>query len=89
MVPVTGPANVTAVVAAPLHTAWLVTAFTVGVGFTVMVNVPAVPGHPLAEGVTVTVEVTGEVPALLALNEAMFPLPAAARPMVASLFVQS
>lgn len=77
-----------AVVAAPLHTVWLPTAFTVGVGFTVMVNVLGVPGHPLAVGVTVMVAVTGVVPVLVAVNTPMFPLPEAAKPMEGVLFVQ-
>ena len=42
-VPATGPVNVTAVVAAPLHTVWLATVFTDGVGFTVMVKLIGVP----------------------------------------------
>jgi hypothetical protein len=44
-VPATAPVNVTAAVDAPLHSVWLATAFTVGVGFTVIVNVIAVPVH--------------------------------------------
>ena len=42
-VPVTAPLNVTAVVADPLHTVWLATAFVVGVGFTIIVNVVDAP----------------------------------------------
>jgi hypothetical protein len=42
-VPATGPAMVTAVVAAPAHTVWLAIVFTAGVGFTVIVNVIGVP----------------------------------------------
>ena len=42
-VPATGPVMVTAAVAVPLHTVWLAIVFTDGVGFTVMVNVMAVP----------------------------------------------
>ena len=37
IVPVTAPVNVIAVVAEPLHTDWLLTAFTVGVGLIVEV----------------------------------------------------
>ncbi len=40
-------------------------------------------------GVTVTVAVTGAVPAFTPLNAAIFPFPDAARPIVASLFVQA
>ncbi len=39
----TGPANATAVVAAPLHTVWLLMLLADGVGFTVMSNVTGVP----------------------------------------------
>lgn len=42
-VPAEAPVKLTAVVEAPLQTTWLVTAFTVGTGFTVMVNVVGVP----------------------------------------------
>lgn len=87
VVPVTVPAKFTAVVLAPLHTVWLPTAFTVGVGFTVMVNVLGVPGHPLALGVTVMVAVTGVLPVLVAVKAPMFPLPDAANPMEGVLFV--
>jgi hypothetical protein len=48
---------------------------TVAVGLTVMVNVVGVPLHPFADGVTVTVEVTGNTPLLLAINVPIFPLP--------------
>jgi hypothetical protein len=87
-VPVTGPPKFTAVVGAPLHTVWLGTAFTVGVGFTVMVNDVGVPGHPLAMGVTVMVAVMGADVALVALKEAIFPIPEAPKPMAGLLLVQ-
>ena len=40
------------------------------------------------EGVTVIVAVTGAVPLLAAANEAMLPVPVAARPIEVLLFVQ-
>jgi hypothetical protein len=43
VVPATAPVKVMAVVVAPLHNVWLATAFTVGVGLTVIVNVIGVP----------------------------------------------
>ena len=43
VVPATAPVKLTAVVAAPAHSVWLATAFTVGVGLTVIVNVIGVP----------------------------------------------
>ena len=54
-----------------------------------MVNVFGVPTQPFAVGVIVIVDVTGAVPALVAVNVAMSPLPLAARPMLASEFVQA
>ena len=42
----------------------------------------------MVTGVTVIVAVTGAVPVLIALNEAILPLPLAARPMDGVLFVQ-
>lgn len=42
-VPATAPVKFIAVVVDPLHNDWLGTAFTVGVGFTVMVKVVGVP----------------------------------------------
>ena len=59
-----------------------------GVGFTVMVKLCAAPVQPLAVGVTVMVAVTGVVPVLMAVNDPMFPLPEAGRPMELLLFVQ-
>ena len=59
-----------------------------GVGFTVIVKVIGVPAQPPATGVTVMVAVTGDAPALTAVNDAMLPVPLAARPMLAVLFVQ-
>jgi hypothetical protein len=91
-VPDTAPLNVMAVVFNPLHTTWLGTAFSVGVGFTVMVNVLAVPVQvmpPLVkDGVTVMVAVTGAVPIFTALKLAIGPVPLAASPIDVVLFVQ-
>jgi hypothetical protein len=43
VVPATAPVKLTAAVADPLHNNWLATAFTVGVGFTVMVKLLVAP----------------------------------------------
>ena len=67
---------------------WLATAFTVGVGFTVIVNVTGVPVHVPTTGVTVIVEVMGAVPAFTAVNEPILPEPEAPRPIAGLLFVQ-
>ena len=92
VVPTTAPPNVTAAVLSPLHTNWLDTAFTVGVGFTVIVNVfeePVQDTEPLVKvGVTVMVAVTGDVPVLTAVNAAIFPAPLAPRPIAVLSFVQ-
>ena len=76
------------VVANVLQSVWLVTGSTTGVGFTVISKLSVGPEQPFAEGVTVMVAVTGALPVLVAVNDGMFPLPAAARPMEASVFVQ-
>ena len=78
----------TAAVVAALHKVWSATGFTVGVGFTVMVKVTGVPGQPLTTGVTVTVEDIGAVPALVAVNGAILPVPDAPRPTAVLLLVQ-
>ena len=91
-VPATGPAIVTAVVAAPEHTVWLAIVFTAGVGFTVIVNVIAVPVQVVAPlvyvGVTVIVATCGVAVALVAVKLAMLPVPDAARPIVVLVLVQ-
>lgn len=89
-VPATGPAN-TWLTVAPAHTTWLAGGFTVGIGFTVIVNVIAVPGQvtPLLKfGVTVIVATCGTFVALTAVKLAILPAPLAARPMLVLLFVQ-
>lgn len=87
-VPTTVPVNSAALVVAPLHSTWLATAATVGVGFTVMVNVLDVPVHPAADGVTVIVEMIGDVPVLVAVKLAISPLPEAAKPIEVLSLVQ-
>jgi hypothetical protein len=87
VVPLTALVKATGVVLWPEHSVWFAIVFTPGVGFTVMVNVCAVPGQPLAVGVTVTVAATGEVVVFVAVNEAIFPVPDAARPIEGVLLV--
>ena len=88
VVPATGPVKLIAVVVTPLHNVWSNILSTVGVGFTVIVNVFGVPTQPLAVGVIVIVDVTGAVPVFVAVNVAISPLPLAAKPMLASVFTQ-
>jgi hypothetical protein len=88
VVPATSPVKVTNAVAAVLQTTWSTGASTVGVGFTVIVNVSGVPTQPFAEGVTVMVATTGALVALVAEKEGRLPVPLAARPMEAMSFDQ-
>jgi hypothetical protein len=67
VVPVTGPLKLIALPPAPLQCTRSAIALTVAVGLTVTVNVRVLPTHPFAVGVTVTVVVTGAVPALRAV----------------------
>jgi hypothetical protein len=82
----------TAVVASPLHSTWLDTAFTVAVGLTVIVKLvggPVQDTPPLVKvGVTVIVAITGDVPVLTAANALILPVPLAATPIVTLSFVQ-
>ena len=79
---------------APLHKVWLAGIFAVGIGFTVMVKLEDEPVQvmPLLRycGVTLIVAMTGvELLALVAVNEAMFPVPEFTKPMEGVVFVQS
>ena len=70
----------------------MATAFTVAVGFTMMVNVSGVPTQltPLFVNVGVTVmdATTGVVVLLVAIKVGIFPVPLAAIPIDGALFVQ-
>jgi hypothetical protein len=88
VVPLTEPVNVIALVATPLHNAWLPGGATFALGFTVIVNVFAVPGQLAVEGVTVIVAVTGLLPGLVTVKAGIFPLPLAVKPIEVLLFVQ-
>lgn len=90
-VPATLPVKLTAAVLLLLHTTWLATALTVGVGLTVIVKVTGVPVQvlPLLKlGVTVMVAVTAALVALVATNDAILPVPLAASPIDGVLLVQ-
>ena len=82
------PVKFTAVVVAPLHTVWSAGLVTMGAGSTVMVKETGEPGQPFIVGVTVMVPVVGALVVLVAVKEAIFPLPLAAKPIVVLLFVQ-
>ncbi len=75
----------------PLHIVLLETVVTLAEGFTVIVNVIGVPLQLLVLvncGVTVTVATTGAFPKLVAVKEAIFPVPEAANPMDVIVLVQ-
>jgi len=86
--PVLGLVKLITAVGVPLHNTWLATGFTIGVGFTVMVNVTGVPGQTPNTGVTVMCAVIGPLVALVVTNGSISPVPLAARPMPVLLFVQ-
>ena len=64
---------------------WLASAFTVGMGFTMTWNEAGLPVQVnpvlVKAGVVVMVAVTGALVVLVAVNDEIFPVPAAARPM--------
>ena len=87
--PVVGLVKLMADVFVPLHTTCPATGFTTGVGFTVIVNVIAVPTQPLGPtGVTTIVATNGPLVALVVTNGAISPEPLAARPIPGVLLVQ-
>ena len=53
-----------------------------------IVNVCGVPVQPTADAVTVIVAVTGALVKLIAVKDAILPVPVAANPIVVLLFVQ-
>ena len=80
-------------VASPWHFTRSIGWITSPEGLTVMVKVMAAPGQlvpPLLNvGVTVMVATTGEVVVLMAVNDAILPLPADASPMLVVLLVHT
>ena len=89
--PVFSVVNSTDVVSA-LQIIWSWGSSTWAVGFTVIVNVCSGPSQLIPSlvyvGVTVIVAVTGEVLLFTAVNEAMSPLPVAAKPILGVSFTQ-
>ena len=82
------PVKFTASVVAPLHLVWSAGLSTVGVGLTVMVKETGVPSQLLILGIIVIVAIIGVFPVLVAVNEAISPIPLAAKPMAVLLFIQ-
>lgn len=86
--PATEPVKAIGETTTLLHKTWLETLLTTGVGLTVIVNVCAEPLQLFARGVTLRVAVRGEDVVLATANDAILPVPLAARPMDVVLFVQ-
>ena len=86
--PITLLLKPTAAFVPPLQTTWFAGTLAIGVGFTVILKVVAVPAQPLAVGVIVMVAVTGISVLLVAVNALISPIPFAAKPIEVLLFVQ-
>ena len=87
--PVAGLLKTIALVDDPLHNTWLATAFTVAIGFTVIAKEIGKPTQ--ADGlicVTVIVAVIALVKLLVVVNDGIFPVPLAAKPIDELLFIQ-
>lgn len=72
----------------PVHTLELTGTVTSGSGLTVIVKFKGVPAQPLENGVTVIVEVMGEVELFIALKTGRLPLPFEGSPIAELEFVQ-
>ncbi len=86
VVPVTDPVKEIVPLDCPLHIVMFAGRVTVGLGFTVTVNVFVGPVQNMVpeskyRGVTVMVAVTGDVEVFVAMNELISPVPLAARPI--------
>ena len=88
-VPVTEPLKLIALTVLELHTSCPETGFTVGVGFTLIVNVFTGPLHPLAVGVTEIVAVIGVFPVFNTWNGRISPDPLEPRPILVDVLVQA
>ena len=83
------PLREIAEVATPLHAAMFVTVFTLGLGFTIILNDAARPTQVLAVGVTVNKAVSGIMPVFVPLKVAILLLPLAAKPIMLRLLVHA
>ena len=90
--PELGLLKVIAFVNVAAQSSWLVTALTVAVGFTDILNVVGVPVQVVPAlvkvGVTVMLPVIGFAVALVTVNGAILPVPLAARPIPVLSFTQ-
>lgn len=87
-VPTVALVNVIALVDDPTHSVWLATAFTVAVGFTVILKLVGVDVQPPLDGVTTIVPVIGDAVPLVAVKLPILPLPDDPRPIAVLVFVQ-
>lgn len=90
--PVVGEVKLILAVGELLHTTWLATGSTTGVGLTVMVKLMDGPTQLTPAlvnvGVTVMVALTGALLVLVPVKLAILPMPDAANPIETVLFVQ-
>ena len=71
-----------------LHTVSFGTGFTVGLGFTVRVNVFEVPVQPLADGVTVIILLTGTEELFIVVKSGIDPVPERLIPVLSFELIQ-
>ena len=88
VVPLTVLTKLTGEIASPLQTVWLPTELRTGVGLTLIVNITAAPLQPFAIGVTEMIARIGDEVLFIPVNDGMFPVPLAARPIEGLSFVQ-
>jgi hypothetical protein len=73
----------------PLQYETSLTAFTVGVGLTVIVKLFVGPVHPFAVGVMIMLDDIAALPVLVAVKDGILPEPLAAKPIVVFELVQA
>ena len=81
------PVKITFCVAPPAHIIWSFTISTAGIDLTVILNCLEAPLQPLENGVTDISAVAGIFDELVALKEAILPVPAPAMPIEILLLV--
>lgn len=86
------PVKFTAAADVLLHSTWLATAFTVGVGFTVIIKVIGVPVQLTPAlvyvGITVTVALIGAIVVFVAMKPGILPDPFNPNPIAVLLLLQ-
>ena len=82
------PVKLTAEVRVPLQSAWSLTPFTTGVGFTVITKVVDRPIQVFEAALTVIKAVAAMLVPFVAVNEPIFPVEPAPSPIVGLLLIQ-